>query len=130
MTVPSSPALASMSPEGEKRTQLTTPECLDKVARYSTLGGWGDGLGRPAPVALAIAAGDGMLGLTSHMRTLLSPPAVANLQFCPPAMSTGAFTFSLLLEEDGSRPASLAKVLSGARPAAAKACPIRSERKI
>lgn len=67
MTVPSSPALASISPSGEKRTQLTTPECLDRVARYSTLGGCGAGEGKPAAVALAIAFGEGMLGLTSQI---------------------------------------------------------------
>ncbi len=39
--------------------------------------------------ALAMAAGEGMLGCTIQMRALLSPPAVASLQLCPPAMTGG-----------------------------------------
>lgn len=60
-TMPSSPVVASNSPFGQKRTQLTTPECLRRVALYSTRGGC-LATGWPDFAAAASAAGDGMLG--------------------------------------------------------------------
>lgn len=75
--------------------------------------------------------------------TLLSPPAVASLQFWPPAISTGASTLALLLGAEGpgaeveadvegvggaaglgdeAVAGSLEKVLSGLRPEAKVWC--------
>ena len=62
-----SPVVASSSPFGQNRTQLTTPECRFNVALYSTRGGFGVGAGPDAEAAAANAAGEGMLGCTSHI---------------------------------------------------------------
>lgn len=64
-----SPAVASSSPLGQKRTALTTPVCLLRVARNSTRGGCGAGKDAEpeAAAALARAAGEGMFGWTIHI---------------------------------------------------------------
>lgn len=70
---------------------------------------------RAGELATSLVRASSSLLLT---RTLLSPPAVASLQFCPPAISMGALILALERDEGPAAHPSLESVLSGLSPAA------------